>query len=224
MFQAYSGNLALFSSNSQILSCSRLVNYWQFYQAIARLNIYYLHPWIAWCEVHTPIWYDERILLSAVWITHRKRVWKSYSLKSYRRYENRWDELHTLLVWSSCILLFLLCTNNTDFIDDLLTYFYSVLMATTSAILAPNRYSSGVQSGSRPTSTKYSCWNIWSWISLCRARKTMASDNKWSQFYLTNVWRWLLPGVVVVVHLRYPKNWLENCFLSTACSQNMLSC
>jgi len=78
-------------------------------------------------------------------------------------------------------------------------------MAITSAILEPNRYHSGVQSGCRPTSTKYSCWNLWSWISLCRARKTMASDDKWSQFYLTNVWRWLLPGVVVYVHLRYPK-------------------
>ena len=91
-------------------------------------------------------------------------------------------------------------------------------MATTSAVLAPNRCHSGVHPGSRPTCTKYPCWNLRSWISLCRAWKTMVSDNKWSQFYLTSVWRWLLPGVVMYIHLPYPKptllyNWPENCYL-----------
>ena len=91
------------------------------------------------------------------------------------------------------------------FIDDLLTHFCSVLMATIPVVSAFNRCHSGVQSGSRPTCTKYPCWNLRSWISLCRAWKTMVSDNKWSQFYLRSVWRWLLPGVVVYVHLPYPK-------------------
>ena len=30
-----------------------------------------------------------------------QQVWKSYSLNSYRRYETRWDEYHTQLVWIS---------------------------------------------------------------------------------------------------------------------------
>jgi len=49
-------------------------------------------------------------------------VWKSYLLNSYRRYETRWDENHTLLVWNSCccfccaFLLFLLqpCNQGTQ--------------------------------------------------------------------------------------------------------------
>ena len=64
-------------------------------------------------------------------------------------------------------------------------------------ISACNRSISGVQSTNRPTYTKPFCWNLWSWVSLCRARKTMVSDNEWNKYHISSVWRWLLPGMAM---------------------------
>lgn len=53
---------------------------------------------------------------------------------------------------------------------------------------------SGVQYGSKSTCNKHSSRNLWSWISLCRAWKTMVFNSEWRQFYIRSVWRWMLPG------------------------------
>ena len=51
------------------------------------------------------LWYDFPVFIteSKLFLSKRSilRVWKSYSLNSYHRYETRWDEDHTLLVWTS---------------------------------------------------------------------------------------------------------------------------
>ena len=69
-----------------------------------------------------------------------------------------------------------------------------------SVVSAPNRHLSDVQSCRRPTTKQQlSCWNLRSWISMYRTRKTM--DREWSQPLWIDVWRWLLPGTVVYKHL-----------------------
>ena len=61
--------------------------------------------------------WPNTVARSAVWTSHTDlvwrtshicgmnyvlhKVWKSYSLNSYHRYETRWDEDRTLLVWTS---------------------------------------------------------------------------------------------------------------------------
>ena len=79
-----------------------------------RINRFFIHR-LAW-----PLDLITRFAIagSAVWSSHAvsvwrtsshirgmnyvlQLVWKSYLLNSYRRYESRWDENHTLLVWNS---------------------------------------------------------------------------------------------------------------------------